>query len=337
MASLPPNQAGTAIHTYQSASTSLLDVGIFKDTLFPSFSLHGSLALLAYAGGRFTDRLETKDILWPSSQVINAWWSAVGRRLIAGVPPDRIWGILSRPERLMLIGVTLWGGRLFYRIVSRALKRGADEPRYEAAKNEEGFWNKALFTIFLPEAVFQTVICLPFTAPFRHQGAVLTGYHPAIQALSVGVFTAGFALEVIADYQLDAFRAERGESAKTQMLKEGVWSLCRHPNYLGDVLVHFSFPLMLYASDLLAPIELLGPIANYIFLRYVGGDKENEAHQVRRYSMSNPEKMEDFTKYRQTKNSVWPDAQQFSNQWAWVVIGCGAVGVAVEALIDSYI
>jgi steroid 5-alpha reductase family enzyme len=71
---------------------------------------------------------------------------------------------------LVLTGVTLWGGRLFYRIASRSVKRGGDDPRYEEEKKEEGYWNMALFKIFLPEAFFQMLISLPFTAPFRHPG-----------------------------------------------------------------------------------------------------------------------------------------------------------------------
>ncbi len=61
-------------------------------------------------------------------------------------------------------------------------------------------------------------------------------------------------------------------------------------SYLGDTLVHAAFPLLLYASDMLAPIELLGPIANYIFLRYVGGDKENEASQGQQYAKEDSNK-----------------------------------------------
>jgi hypothetical protein len=31
------------------------------------------------------------------------------------------------------------------------------------------------------------------------------------------------------------------------------------------------------------PLALLGPVANYIFLRFVGGDAENEASEEQRY------------------------------------------------------
>ena len=115
---------------------------------------------------------------------------------------------------------------MFYRIASRSIARGKDDPRYDAEKKEEGYWTKALFNTFLPEALFQTIISLPFTAPFRHQGAVLTGYHPLGQALAIGLFSSGFALETVADYQLEQYEQVPREGG---LLREGVWSIVRHP------------------------------------------------------------------------------------------------------------
>ncbi|ORY16946.1 hypothetical protein BCR34DRAFT_671479 [Clohesyomyces aquaticus] len=318
------------VDTYHSKthvhSVSLFDVGIFKDTLAPSLGLHSGLAVIAWGAARYTGRVEAKDWLWPSSQVANAWWSAVGRRVFHGFTLSQALKRLSWHERLILTGVTLWGGRLFYRIASRSLKRGKDDPRYDEAKKEENFWNKSLLTTFIPEAFFQMIISLPFTAPFRHEGAVMMGYHPVVQMIAVGMFASGFALETLADYQLDQFKSE----GRSGMMKEGVWSLVRHPNYLGDAFVHLSFIVLLYGSDMLAPIELLGPLANYLFLRYFGGDKENEQSQTRRYSTSNPDKFAELEKFRSEKNSFWPAAKEFGNKWLWIVLGCGAMGVFVE-------
>ena len=42
---------------------------------------------------------------------------------------------------------------------------------------------------------------------------------------AVGLFSAGLALETLADWQLDQFKAE----GNTGILKEGVWSIVRHP------------------------------------------------------------------------------------------------------------
>lgn len=222
----PP--AGTADATHSQLhvqNASLFDVGILRDTLAPSLGLHSGLAIIAWGAANYTQRVEAKDWLWPSGQVVNAWWSAVGRRLFQGLTLSQALHRLSWHERLVLTGVTLWGGRLFYRIARRSIQRGQDDPRYEQVKKEPDFWVKSLFTTFLPEAFFQMLISLPFTAPFRHEGAVLMGYHPIVQMGAVGLFTTGLALETLADYQLDQYKAEGG----TGILKDGVWSIVRHP------------------------------------------------------------------------------------------------------------
>ncbi|KAF1950129.1 DUF1295-domain-containing protein [Byssothecium circinans] len=327
----PVGYADTTHSKTHVQAASLFDVGILKDTLAPSLGLHSGLAIIAWGAARYTGRVEAKDWLWPSGQVANAWWSAVGRRLIQGLTLSQVFHRLSWHERLVLTGVTLWGGRLFYRVSRRSIQRGRDDPRYDVVKKEENFWNKSLFTTFIPEAFFQMLISLPFTAPFRHEGAVLMGYHPYVQMAAVGLFSTGFALETLADYQLDQYKAEGG----TGILKEGVWSIVRHPNYLGDAFVHISFIVLLYGSDMLAPIELLGPLANYLFLRFFGGEKEKAAYQNRRYSESHPEKFAELERFRGEKNSFWPSAKEFSNKWLWTVVGLGGVGVALEEVLRT--
>ena len=217
----------TVIEHYPWQKT-LYDVGIFKDCIYPSLALHGGLSVIAYGLGRVNNNLQTKDYLWALAPVVNSWWGAVGRRVVQrGIPVSRALGGLSRPERLILGGVTLWGGRLFWRVYSRAQKRGKDDERYDEMKSEPDFWNKALFTTYLPESLFQVLITLPMTAPFYHQGAVLSGYHPVLQAVAVGLYTAGLSLEYLADKQLDEHKA--GPGGDTSLCKTGVWSIVRHP------------------------------------------------------------------------------------------------------------
>jgi len=330
-ASAPSAYVDTTHSMTHVQNASLFDVGILKDTLVPSLTLHSGLALIAYGAARYTDRVEAKDWLWPSGQVVNAWWSAVGRRLAQGYTVSQAFSRLSWHERVILTGVTLWGGRLFYRIARRSIQRGEDDPRYAEVKKEEGFWNSALFKVFIPEAFFQMLISLPFTAPFRHEGAVMTGYHPFVQMFAVGLFSSGLALETLADYQLDQFKAGGNKG----IMREGVWSIVRNPNYLGDALVHISFIVMLYGSDMLAPIELLGPAANYAFLRFFGGDAEKEKHQKRRYSASQPDKFRELEKFRADKNAFWPSADELSNKWLWTVLGVGGLGIAVEQTLRA--
>lgn len=81
---------------------------------------------------------------------------------------------------------------------------------------------------------------------------------------------------------------------------------------------------------MLAPIELLGPIANYIYVRYISGDKIVEASQEERYARDAPKKLEQLNEYRTAKNAFWPRVEEVGNLWVWYVVGAGVAGVAVE-------
>lgn len=186
---------------------------------------------MAYAASRSTNRLDWKDWLWPSGQVLNAWWSAVGQHVVnENISVATAYSHLPYSEKLLLTGVTAWGGRLLYRIASRTLAKDRDDARYDEIKKEEGFWNKALFSIFLPEALFQAAISLPFTLPFRALDASAVAsplhVHPEYtHGLAVALFSAGFALEVLSDIQL----AHHQKINPDDLNREGVWSVVRHP------------------------------------------------------------------------------------------------------------
>ncbi|KAH9933816.1 uncharacterized protein B0H18DRAFT_1115187 [Fomitopsis serialis] len=304
-------------------------VGIFKSTIFPSFAFHTGLSLVTYGVSRYTDRADGKDCLWPASQLANAWWSALGTRVVYdGLSLPDAWAQLTYSERLLLTGVTTWGIRLLYRIASRAVRRGADDPRYAEDKRDPGFWSKAFLTQFLPEAAVQTLITLPFTLPFRAglARAPLPTYAKLAHAAAVFLFSSGYALEVLADTQLETHKQRTGDIV---LNREGVWSIVRHPNYLGDALVHFSFPVLLYSAGLLHPLALLGPLANYVYLRVLGGDRETERFQEEAYK-ADPLKYEQFRHFRREKNSFWPGLKELANGWTWAIVAVGLGGVAVE-------
>jgi hypothetical protein len=192
-----------------------------------------ALAVLNYGLGRSTDTLATKDIFRPGYHVFNLWWSAVFRRVwYMGLPVGQVLKMQSRPEKLLLGGVTLWAG---YRVASAASawnKRDSkDDPKYLTTKQEEGFWNNALFKYYLPEAVVATVVALPFTAPFRHQGTVMTGYHPILQSTAVGLYTAGLALEFLADSQ-------SSDKPGKSPVDDSIWNVLSNPKYATLLLVH---------------------------------------------------------------------------------------------------
>jgi steroid 5-alpha reductase family enzyme len=121
-------------------------------------------------------------------------------------------------------GVSLWGMRLAYRITSRAVKQGHDDFRYTKSKLQPSFWLEALFKQFIPEAIFQAIISLPFTAPFRTTRVALIPWGWTDIA-AVGLFSSGLALETFADAQL----AQAKKKGETGLVRSGVWSIVRHP------------------------------------------------------------------------------------------------------------
>ncbi|KAL1877509.1 hypothetical protein Daus18300_002497 [Diaporthe australafricana] len=313
-------------------------VGILKETLLPSLGLHSGLSIAAYAASRVANRVDGKDWLWPVGPVANAWWSAVGTRVVYdGVSVGTALSSLVYPDKVLLGGITAWGAHLFYQVASRSSKSSSDDGRYLAEKKDPGFWNKAFFKYFLPEAVVQAVISLPFTLslrnPYASARSSLSAPFEWAHDLAVFVFSAGFALEVIADYQLNKHKKNTGSAT---LNREGVWSIVRHPNYLGDALVHLSFPLFLWGSGKLHPVTLLAPAANYAFLRYVGGDAQTESYQEEQYAKTNALKASEFAEYKSTKNAFWPKAQEAANPWTLAVIGAGAIGLVAERTLRHF-
>jgi hypothetical protein len=103
---------------------------------------------------------------------------------------------------------------------------------------------------------------------------------------------------------------------------------------LGDTLVHLSFAVLNFA-DSFNPIMLLGPLTNYVFLRFVGGDKQTEESQEVRYQVNDPQKYQQLRKWRQEKNSFWPSLRDLKNPWALAAVGSGLIGVVVEEVLRT--
>lgn len=209
-------------------------LGLLQHTFFPALNLHASLSLATYTLGRLTRRLDTKDLLWPTGLLANAWFNALlvpAHR--AHLSYSTLLSSLSWSQKLLLGGVTAWSTRLLYRITTRCLKRGEDDARYKATAAEPSFWDKAFFTVYLPEAVFQSLISLSWAAALQTLApSVPSAYAPpnewsqVLHSVAVGLWCVGFTMESLADWQLERHAQSDGaDDLKT----DGVWSIVRHP------------------------------------------------------------------------------------------------------------
>ena len=113
--------------------------------------------------------------------------------------------------------------------------------------------------------VSMCLLCI-LTALSSYNGIILNN----IFFVGLFVFFLGFSIEVIADYQKTVFRKDVRN--KDKFITTGLWSLSRHPNYLGEILLWSGIAIMSFSSlEGMQYITLISPLFVYILLVYISG------------------------------------------------------------------
>lgn len=96
------------------------------------------------------------------------------------------------------------------------------------------------------------------------------------------VWGVGFIIEAIADYQKYVFRSDPANA--NQFITHGLWSMIRHPNYLGEILMWFG--LFLSASSTFKGAEnlaVLSPVFVALLLTKLSGVPFLERRALKRW------------------------------------------------------
>jgi steroid 5-alpha reductase family enzyme len=203
-------------------------------------------------------------VILDNSSVYDPYWS-VAPMLIApalafhhaspGVP-------LARRAAVVLL-VLAWGARLTWNWARGWEGLGHEDWRYVDLRRKTGraYWPVSLFGLHLMPTVMVYLGCLSLLP------ALVTGTAPLgpLDALGFVVTAGAIAIEATADEQLRAFR--RDNRTPGRILDVGLWSLCRHPNYLGEVSFWWGLFLLALAADRSAWWAGIGPLAiNLLFV-----------------------------------------------------------------------
>lgn len=162
------------------------------------------------------------DIGWGFGFVIGSWSSL----LIAEKPT-----ILS----YIIVGfISLWGLRLSIRL----FKRNAGKPedfRYAQWRKEWG--NKvvitAFFRVFTIQAIINFIVGSVSYIIITKNQFTINGTSPFLVFIGLLIALTGLFFEVVGDEQL---RQHIKKGTRT-LLQTGLWSITRHPNYLGEILI----------------------------------------------------------------------------------------------------
>jgi steroid 5-alpha reductase family enzyme len=209
-------------------------------------ALRGRHALLVAAAADLCATLAVfaASVRHDNSSLYDPYWS------VAPVPVAAYWawageGAPAWRQALVLLLVSAWGVRLTANWAARWRGLADEDFRYAEIRRRTGrlYWPASLVSIHLLPTAWVFLGMLPVHAALSGPGRPLGLLDLAGAALAGGAI----AVEALADRQLRAFLRSRPDPAA--VLDTGLWALCRHPNYLGEVLFWWGLLLLGIAAD----------------------------------------------------------------------------------------
>lgn len=171
---------------------------------------------------------------------------------------------LGLKNAIILLVVTAWGIRLSFYLFRRNIKLPEDH-RYTKMRNE---WGKsanlqAYFKVFLLQGSLMGVIGLPIIFGMRTLEQELS----LINKIGLVIWFAGLSFEAYSDAYLSWFKSKPTNKGKLCM--SGPWTICRFPNYLGEITLWYGIYLLCLSST--SWWTLLGPLTINFFIVKVSG------------------------------------------------------------------
>lgn len=138
---------------------------------------------------------------------------------------------LDWQKGMLFIFLLAWATRLSTYIYFRHYHK--EDWRYAEWRKTHGKWANlsAYFQIFLLQACTMLVLASPLFFLFSRDTSIWNIF----SYLGTALFIIGFWFEIVADFQLFSFKAKAENKGK--VLTRGLWKLCRHPNYFGEVVL----------------------------------------------------------------------------------------------------
>ena len=128
---------------------------------------------------------------------------------------------------LLMVLVLIWAIRLGTYLFLRIRKEGEDRRFKEIKKSPSRFlltWTLQGLWVSFTLAAALAAITVTNEVDFGIIGLI-----------GLLIWIIGFGFEAIADYQKNKFRSNPGNKGK--FIKSGLWSISRHPNYFGEILL----------------------------------------------------------------------------------------------------
>ena len=175
--------------------------------------------------------------------------------------------------RQMLIAffILIWAARLGSFLFSRIARDGGDS-RFDKIKPSALLF----FRTWMLQGLWVTVTAGAALAALSSGRSVPLNI---VDGIAIALWLSGFAVEVIADRQKRQFRQAHGSDTFITM---GLWSLSRHPNYFGEIILWTGIALLTFpVLDGGQYLTLVSPLFVYLLLVRISGIPllENKANR----------------------------------------------------------
>lgn len=210
-----------------------------------------------------------------------------------------LYGIGSNVGLLATTLVVAWAARLGSFLFYRILQTGHDSRFEKIRSNPISF-----FVAWMMQGVWVlatlTPVLLVNSSP-SHVKTSLTSVQTAQVLVGSAVWTVGFLFESVADYQKFVFKSTPENAG--MFIQSGLWSLCRYPNYFGEMTVWFGM-YMICTSQLsldMCGVSLVSPVFVTLLLCYVSGIPLQEKQAWQRWGDN-----DEYLAYKQNTNLLIP-------------------------------
>ncbi len=196
--------------------------------------------------------------VFDNSSFYDAYWSVAPPVIAFGL----VFGVdgvdpVSTRQVLVCALVTAWGARLTYNWWRGWRGLAHEDWRYVNLRKTTGRWYWVVS--YLGLHMFPTVLvylgCLAML-PALVDGTRALSWLDAVASVFTGL---AIYIEAKADRELHDFVATK--PAPEQVLTTGLWGRCRHPNYLGEMMLWWGLSMFALASDSASWWVLVGPVS----------------------------------------------------------------------------
>ena len=200
-------------------------------------------------------------VVFKNSSFYDAYWSVIPMAIVGYLISLQTDAELIRQLMLALV-ILLWGFRLTANWAYTWSGLDHVDWRYVNLQKKAGllWWPLSFTGVHLYPTILVFLGCIPMYHALVIGTQPINGFD--YLALTVGLVSVW--IEFQSDRELHRFRDVR--HSRTEVLDTGLWSLCRHPNYLGEIGVWVSVLLFGYAAVGYADYWMLAGSAAMILL-----------------------------------------------------------------------